>query len=261
MNLTLHVWRQKNARRQGALRHLRGEERQPRHVVPRDARRGQRGAHREGRGPDRLRPRLPRGHLRHLQHGDQRQAPRAAASAPPPASSTCGHFKDGDTHRHRALARQGLPGGQGPGRGPQRLRPHHRRPAASSPCPPAARPTATPSPCPKENADLRHGRRRLHRLRRLRRRLPQRLGHALRRGQGRRTWRSCPRASPSATTACAGWSRRWTTRASATAPTTASARPPAPRASSSTNIARMNRDFLKASLMGAEESKGGGGAG
>ncbi len=64
--------------RQGALRHLPGEERQPRHVLPRDAGRGQRGAHHEGRGPDRLRPRLPRGHLRHVQHRRERPAPRAA---------------------------------------------------------------------------------------------------------------------------------------------------------------------------------------
>ena len=40
------------------------DRRQPRHVVPRDARRPQRAAHRRGHGADRLRPRLPRGHLR-----------------------------------------------------------------------------------------------------------------------------------------------------------------------------------------------------
>ena len=50
-----------------------------RHVVPRDARRGQRAAHRAGRGAHRLRPRLPRGHLRHVLADDQRPAARPAA--------------------------------------------------------------------------------------------------------------------------------------------------------------------------------------
>ena len=45
------------------------------------------------------------------------------------------------------------------------------------------------------------------------------------------TWRCCPRASRSATPGPWPWSSRWTPRASATAPTTASAKRPAPRAS------------------------------
>ena len=46
MKLTLHVWRQKNAAASRAVRALRCRRRQPRHVVPRDARRAQRGADR-----------------------------------------------------------------------------------------------------------------------------------------------------------------------------------------------------------------------
>ena len=48
-----------------------------RHVVPRDARRRQRAADREGRGADRVRSRLPRRHLRHVLADDQRRAARA----------------------------------------------------------------------------------------------------------------------------------------------------------------------------------------
>ena len=60
----------------------------------------------EGRGADRLRPRLPRGHLRHLRLVINGVAPRAARRAPPPASSTCGSFKDGDDDHDRAVARR-----------------------------------------------------------------------------------------------------------------------------------------------------------
>ena len=36
-----------------------------------------------------LRPRLPRGHLRHVRRDHQRHGPRPREGAPPPASSTC----------------------------------------------------------------------------------------------------------------------------------------------------------------------------
>ena len=47
MNLTLHVWRQAGAERAGHDGAIRGARHQPGHVVPRDARRGQRAADRE----------------------------------------------------------------------------------------------------------------------------------------------------------------------------------------------------------------------
>ena len=115
-------------------------------------------------------------------------------------------FKDGDEIVDRALAGERLPGGQGPRRRPQRLRSDHRRRAASSRCPPAARPTANALPGPEGERRSGHGRGGLHRLRRLRRRLQERLGHAVRRGQGVAARLCCRRASPSGTGACWRWS-------------------------------------------------------
>ena len=74
--------------------HRRG--RLPRHVVPRDARRRQRGADHEGRGTDRVRLRLPRRHLRHVRLPRQRPP-----HGPDPGTTVCQlhmrRFKDGDT--------------------------------------------------------------------------------------------------------------------------------------------------------------------
>ncbi len=69
---------------------LHGRERLGRHVLPRDARRRQRRADREGGGPDRLRLGLPRGHLRHLRLHGQRHPPRTGPRHHACASSTCG---------------------------------------------------------------------------------------------------------------------------------------------------------------------------
>ena len=73
----------------GSFETIDGARHQRRHVVPRDARRRQRAADQRGRGADHLRPRLPRGHLRHVLAHDQRPGPRARSGARPPASSTC----------------------------------------------------------------------------------------------------------------------------------------------------------------------------
>ena len=114
-------------------------------LVPRDARRRQRAADRQGRGADRLRPRLPRGHLRHVLAGDQRRAARPASAAPRPASSTCASFKDGDDDLDRAVARAAPSRCSGPGRRPQafdRIIAGRRLHLASTP---ARRPTPTRS--------------------------------------------------------------------------------------------------------------------
>ena len=80
---------------QGRDAHLRARRRLRGHVVPRDARRAQRGAHRQGRGAGRVRLRLPRGHLRHVRPDDQRPGAR-----PRGQTTTCQlhmrSFKDGD---------------------------------------------------------------------------------------------------------------------------------------------------------------------
>ena len=77
-------------RRRRSDRDLRGRRHHRGDDLPRDARHRERAAHRRGQGADRLRARLPRGHLRHLRDDDQRPGPRPRRRAPPPASSTCG---------------------------------------------------------------------------------------------------------------------------------------------------------------------------
>ena len=83
------------ARRQGPLRELRGPGHLHRHVLPRDAGRGERAADAGGQGADRLRARLPRGHLRHLRRGGQRPGARSHARRPRSVSSTCATSRTG----------------------------------------------------------------------------------------------------------------------------------------------------------------------
>ncbi len=123
-----------------------------RHVLPGDARHPQRGTHPQGRGPRRLRPRLPRGHLRRLQPGHQRRRPRTRAHHHLPAAHAV--LPGRRHHRRRALARLRLPGRQGPRGGPLGLRPGSSRPAGTSPPPPAPRPRPTRRRCRSRDADF-----------------------------------------------------------------------------------------------------------
>ena len=100
-----------------------------------------------------------------------------------PASCTCASFTDGDDDHDRAVARARVPGDEGSRRRPRRVRPHHRRRRLRLRDDRRRARTATPSWFPRSDADERDGRRRLHRLRRLRGRLPERLGVALHRRQ------------------------------------------------------------------------------
>ena len=89
MRIHLKVWRQAGPRARAA-RGLHGRGRQPGHVVPRDARRAQRGVDRARRGPGGVRLGLPRGHLRHLRLPGQRRGARPGSRARRCASCTCG---------------------------------------------------------------------------------------------------------------------------------------------------------------------------
>ena len=112
--------------RPGAARRLHGRQRLARHVVPRDARRPERGA----------RPRRARTPIAF--DSDCREGICGTCSlvvngvphGPDRGTTVCQlhmrRFKDGDTDHHRAVAREGLPRRQGSGRRSQRLRPHHR---------------------------------------------------------------------------------------------------------------------------------------
>lgn len=76
MNLTLRVWRQRGPREKGRMTTYRVQDVSPDVFVLGDAGRAERAAHGGGRRPDRLRQRLPGGHLWHLRPGHQRHRPR-----------------------------------------------------------------------------------------------------------------------------------------------------------------------------------------
>ena len=198
----------------------------------------------QGRGSDRVRLGLPRGHLRQLRPGDRRHRarPRQGHDDLPGAHAP---VQERRHHHHRAVPRQGLPGHQGSGGRSIGVRPHHRggrlrvderrrragrqQPAdrrrtlptrrwirrSASAAAPASRPARTP-------------RRTCSRPRRS------------------RTSGCCRKAKPSAAAAWCGWSIRWMRKASAACSNEGECEAVCPKEISISNIARMNRDFLKA---------------
>ena len=121
----------------------------PGHVVPGDARRAQRAADRRGRGAGRLRPRLPRGHLRHVRPDDQRRRRTARERGTTTCQLHMRQLQGRRDDRHRAVAGRRLPGDQGPGGRPRRLRPDHPGRRLHLRATPAAPRTRTPSRCPR----------------------------------------------------------------------------------------------------------------
>ena len=102
-----------------------------------------------GRGARRVRPRLPRGHLRVVRHDDRRPRPRPRdghRDVPAPPAQAAGRR---DRHR-RAVAGRRVPDHPGPRGRPQRVRPDrrgrrlHHRPHRR------ARATPTRSSCPRK---------------------------------------------------------------------------------------------------------------
>ena len=125
VRFTLRIWRQDDESDKGGLRDLRRGRRLAGHVVPGDAGRAQRTADRRGRGAGRVRPRLPRGHLRDVRHDDQRRRARPGeGDHDVPAAHAQLHRRR--HHHHRAVAGTPVPGGQGPGGRPFGVRPDHR---------------------------------------------------------------------------------------------------------------------------------------
>ena len=233
LNLTLHVWRQKNRNAEGRFVTYEARDISPDMSFLEMLDVVNEGLIEQGRGADRVRPRLPRGDLRPcgvVINGDP-HGPRRATTA-------CQlHMRSFQRRRRpdaRAVAGGGLPGHQGPDRGPRRASTGSSPPAASSRVRTGNAPEANCHPRAEGRRRARHGRRRVHRLRRLRRRLPERLGHALRRGQGRAPQPRCPQGQPERNRRVArdgrADGRRGVRRA---ARTTASARPPARRRSAS----------------------------
>ena len=172
------------------------------------------------------------------------------AHGPRPKTTVCQlhmrTFKDGDTLVARAVARRRLSGRQGPHRRPRRVRPHHRRRRLHLRVH-RRRSRRQCHPRPEGERRPRDGRRGVHRLRRVRGRLPERLGHALRLGEGLAPGDSCPRASRSVPHASARWSPRWTQEGFGTCTNHGECEAACPKGIRMQFIAQMNSDFVKAS--------------
>ena len=185
----------------------------------------------EGRRADRVRARLPRRHLRLLRIHDQRHRARPAARHHGvPAHMR--HFKDGDELYPRAVAREGISGHQGSGGRSQRLRSHHRSRRLHL-RPHRQRAGRQRDPGAERGCRSRHGRRRVHRLRRLRGGLPECLRGAVHRREDHasRPAAAGPARTPRARPAHGG--ARSTPKSSEAAPTSANAKRCVRRRSSS----------------------------
>ena len=242
-NLTLKVWRQEGPDDRGHFETLQRRRDQRRGLVPGDARRAQRAADRRGQGRDRVRPRLPRGHLRHVLADDRRRRPTARSGARRRASCTCAS----STERREIVVE------------PWRATAFpiikdlmvdraafDRIIEAGGFITAADRRRARRQPDPDPQAGRRRGdgRRRVHRLRGVRRGLPERRGQPVHRGQDHPPQPAARRARPSATPAPRRWSRRWTTYFGSCT-NHGECEAACPKSISIDVIALMNADYLK----------------
>ena len=170
MNLKLKVWRQKNATRAGKLVDIEARN------IPEDCSFLEmldivNEDYRERRRADRVRSRLPRGHLRHVLADDQRRAARAERDDDLPALHAQVQGRRHDLRR--AVPRRPFPVVAISSSIAAPSTASSRR-AASSPRAPARAPDGNAIPIPKDERRRRDGSRGLHRLRRLRGGLPER---------------------------------------------------------------------------------------
>ena len=221
----------------------------PGHVVSRDAGRRQRRPDQEGPGRDRLRLGLPRRHLRACAASSSTAIPHGPDRGTTVCQLHMRRFKDGDTITDRALARQGVPGRQGPGRRSQRVRSHHRARAATCRSTAAARPTATRSRFPKDVAELAMDVGRLHRLRRLRGGLQERVGPSLHEREDLASRARCRRAQVEAhAPRRARWSQQADAEGFGSCSNEGECEAVCPKEIPISNIARMTRDYVRAML-------------
>ena len=230
------------ARRRRPVRDLHGRRDQRRGLVPRDARPAQRAPDRRRQGSDRVRPRLPRGHLRHVLADDRRSGARSAArhgDVPAAHAQVPERRHDHD----RAVAGERLPDHQGPDGRPVGVRPHrrgrwlhHRR----------DRRRARRQPDPDPQAGRRRGRwtppsaSAAVRAWRPARTVPPTCSPAPRSP----TSTCCRRARPSASAASRRWSRRWTSHFGSCT-NHGECEAACPKSISIDVIALMNADYLK----------------
>ena len=132
------------------------------------------------------------------------------------------------------------------------------RRAVSSPPPPGGARDANTSSDPEAGRGRRHGRRRLHRLRRVRRRVSERVGVAVHRGEDLAPRAAAAGPARAHSTRRARWWRRWTKRASAHCTLFGECQEACPKDISIDTIARMNRDYIVSTLSAREEKTVGG---
>ena len=204
---------------------LRRQRRLDRHVVPRDAGRGQRGPDPQGRRRDRLRLGLPRRHLRRL-----RLMINGVAHGPDAGATTCQlhmrRFKDGETITVEPWRAKAFPVSEGSDGRSLGVRPDSRgrRLHLGGSGRRAGRQRAPDSEGHVGPGD---GLGRLHRLRCVRGGLQERRGAPVHQRKGHPPRAAAAGTARNASAGWSGWSIRWRPKASATARTKANAKPSA----------------------------------